>query len=119
MKWTSLNTVDLDQIRKILDIRLYFEGPSDWSVREFIEIINDYFFERLPIILNNVLEPYNMEASVLSEDEACRILKDNCQHRIVVAIYRLTDNKLVLYVIYWYRIGDNTFEFQLEKVITT
>lgn len=118
--WYILNIGDLSRLRKIVNIKLFFEGPSDWSVREFINIINEYLFERLPIILNNVLEPYGIEASLLDEEKTCRILgSDMCKDRVVVSLHDVDTERVIAYVVYKYRAGDNTFEFLLEKLVST
>ncbi len=107
-------------LKKVLNIKLYFEGPSDWSIREYIEVIDEYLMERLPVILNNVLEPYGLEASILKDEEACRVLGEHeCSSRIVVAIYDGEGGHVLFYVVYRRVVGDNTFEFQLEKLIST
>jgi hypothetical protein len=113
-----VSSIDAGFLRKLLNIKLYFEAPSDWSVREFIEIIDDYFMERLPVILNNLLGAYGLEASILEEEYACKALKlDSCKDLLVVAIYGTESNKALFYALYTYRVGDNTFEFQFQNLV--
>ncbi|MET1159926.1 MAG: hypothetical protein ABWW65_03105 [Thermoprotei archaeon] len=105
-------------IAKLLNIKLYFEGPSDWSTREFIEILNEYLFERLPVMINNVLEPYGLEAYVVVGEDVCRIISiNNCRDYVAVVVQDPSSDKAVLYAIYYYRVGDNTLEFQLKETL--
>ncbi len=114
----NLNIDDIDRLEKILNIKLYFEGPSDWSVRELINIINEYLLERLPVILNNVLEPYGVEASLLNMEDACKVLGNiECKDKIVISLHDTSTERVLAYAVYRYKLGDNTFEFQLEKLV--
>ena len=109
-----------NKLRRILNIKVYFEGPSDWTTRECIDIIDNYLMERLPIMLNNVLEAYGYEASVLEGKTLCDIIEEErpgCGHTLVVAIYPLGSSKPVYYAIYRYKKGYNTYEFFLEEIL--
>jgi len=109
--------VDERWIRGLLNVKLYFEGPSSHYTREMIEIIDEYVLERLPVLLNDVLEPYGLEASLLSGDKACEVLRGECRDKIVFAIYSSESENPVLYAVYRYRAGDNTLELQLESIL--
>ncbi|ABN70275.1 hypothetical protein Smar_1180 [Staphylothermus marinus F1] len=106
-------------IKRALSIKLYFEGPSDWTTRELIDIVDEYFMERLPVMINNALEPYGMEASILEDKTACEILGEtpSCKNTLVIALYVAGTSKPAYYAIYRYRKGDNTYEFFLENLV--
>jgi len=111
-----LFSIDVDGLKKLLSIRLFFEGPISWSVREYIEFIDDYLMERLPIILNDLLEPYGLEASILDQDDACRVVKD-CSDATVIGVYSRESGSRVAYAVFRHRVGDNTLSFYLERVM--
>jgi len=114
-----LSILDREYLKKILYMKLYFEGPSDWSIREYIEVIDDYLLERLPVIANSVLEPHGLEAYMLSEDEACRVLGENeCKDKVVIAIQDPGTERTLFYAVYIHKTGSNTFEFQLKDVVS-
>ena len=109
-----------NKLKRILDIKVYFEGPSDWTTREYIDIIDNYLMERLPVMLNNALEAYGYEASVLEDKTLCDIVEEErpgCEYTLVVAVYSAGSSKPVYYAIYRYRKGDNTYEFFLEEIL--
>lgn len=110
---------EVTQLKRALAIRVYFEGSSDWTTREYIDIIDEYLMERLPVMINNVLEPYGAEASILEDKTACDILGDypGCENTIVVEIYTTGSTSPSYFAIYYRRKGDNTYEFYLEKVL--
>ncbi len=115
----KLSIIDLEMIKRIASIKLYFEGPSSWATRELIDIIDEYFMERLPILINNALEPYGIEASILQDKNACDVLgeKPSCKDTLVIALYTVGTNKPAYYIIYHYRKGDNTYEFYMENIV--
>lgn len=116
-----MSTEDISVIKKILKISVLFEGPSDWSIREYIGIIDEYLMERLAIIINNVLTPYGFEASVREDLNECMIVGESpgCRDTIVVELYSPGSSHPVYYAIYHRRVGDNTYEFYLKKVLKT
>ena len=108
------------KLKRVLDIRVYFEGPSDGTTREYIDIIDSYLMERLPVMINNALGTYGYEASVLEDKTLCDIVgeeKPGCKHTLVIAIYTAGSSKPVFYAVYRYRKGDNTYEFFLEDIL--
>lgn len=108
----------IDVIKKHVDIKLIFEGPSDWSIREYINVIREYLMERLPIILNNTLESLGLEASIREDLDGCKILsKPGCEKYLVVEIYESSSNSVCCYILYRENIGDNTYEFILEDIV--
>jgi hypothetical protein len=111
-------SIELSTLKRALSIRLIFEGVSGWATRELIEVIEDYLMERLPLILNNSLEPHGYEASVLDIDP-CTILPDEsvCRESIAVAVYEHGGSKPLFYAIYQWRKGDNTFVFELARIV--
>jgi hypothetical protein len=111
-------SIELSTLKRALSIRLIFEGVSGWATRELIEVIEDYLMERLPLILNNSLEPHGYEASVLDIDP-CTILPDEsvCGESIAVAVYEHGGSKPLFYAIYQWRKGDNTFVFELARIV--
>jgi len=108
---------EISRIKSLLNVKLYFEGPSSHYTREFIEILNEYLTERLPVIFNDVLEPYGLEASLLSSEKARALLGDEAERKLVLAIYSVEEEKPLLYAVFHYRVGDNTLELQLEKLL--
>ncbi len=107
----------IEDLVKLLGIKLVFEGPSNWAIREYISVIDEYLIERLPVILNNLLEPYGLEPSILEKNEACESINKCSDEYIVVGIYDSSYTKPLFYVIYRRRIGDNTYEFSFHEII--
>ena len=114
-----MSSNDTSSLKKILHISVLFEGPSDWTTREYIEIIDEYLMERLAIMLNNVLSPYGFEASVRDDMSECDIVGETpgCKDTVVVELYSPGSSHPTYYVIYRRRIGDNTYEFYLKNVL--
>lgn len=110
--------IELPTLKRALSIRLIFEGVSGWATRELIEVLEDYLMERLPLILNNSLDPHGLEASILDEDP-CQIVPDEsiCKSSVAVAIYEHGGSKPLFYAIYLWKKGDNTFEFSLDRIV--
>ncbi len=109
---------DDERIKKLLGIKLLFEGPSDWTTREYIELIDEYFMERLPVMLNNVLEPYGLEASIIEDRNECSLGIEPCdENTFIVEIYMRGSNKPLYHVVYRRRIGENTYEFYMKRFL--
>jgi hypothetical protein len=118
--WGGLVEQDesIEHVRRAINIRLYFEGISDWTTREYIEIIDDYLMERLPVMLNNALEPYGLEASVLENTSECTLGYSPCEENtLIVKIYPKGSHKPLFIAVYRRRVGENTYEFSLKKFL--
>jgi len=111
-------TYEIESLRRILSIKLLFEGGSSWVTREFIEILEDYLMERLPLMINSFLEPYGLEASILGGD-ACRLFpgEASCKQLVVVGLYPADSEEPAAYALYRLIKGENTFEFHLYKIV--
>lgn len=111
-------SIELKMLKRILEFKLVMEGPSSWAFRELVDIVLDVFNERLPLILNEVLEPYGLEASVLRED-GCRILPDVpfCSNLIVTGIYEKDSQKPLVYVLYYINRGENTLDIRTFSLV--
>ncbi len=111
-------SVDEEKLFKIIYLKLSFEAPSDWTTREYIGIIDEYLMERLPIILNNALEPYGLEAAVMEGMTECDLGLSPCSSdTLVVNIYESGSNKPLFRAVYYRRIGENTYEFFLKRIV--
>ena len=107
-----------EKIKKIIGLRLYFEAPSDWTTREYIEIIDEYLMERLPVMINNSLEPYGLEASIMEGIDECSLGISPCSKDTIVAeIYPAGSSKPLFRVIFYRKIGENTYEFTIKRVL--
>ncbi|MFZ8782834.1 MAG: hypothetical protein ACO2OR_02460 [Desulfurococcaceae archaeon] len=111
-------SLDVRSLKRVLSLRLLVEGGSGWAFRELIDLVEELLEERLPLILNSVLEPLNLEASVL-RDYGCRLYPSDphCRELVVVGIYEREDEKPLLYAVYWLARGENTLEFRLLRLV--
>ncbi len=114
-----MSSEDINTLKKILKISVSFEGPSDWTTREYIEIIDEYLMERLAIMINNVLTPYGFEAAIRENANECTIVGETpgCKDTIVVELYSPGSSHPAYYAVYYRRAGDNTYEFYLKNVL--
>ncbi len=114
-----MSSDEIGRLEKILKINVSFEGPSDWTTREYIGIIDEYLMERLAVMINNVLTPYGFEASIRDDINECTIVGESpgCRNTIIVELYSPGSSRPAYYAIYYRRIGDNTYEFFLKKVL--
>jgi len=110
--------IDAKSLKRILTLHLLVEGGSGWAFRELIDLVRELLEERLPIILNSVLEPLGLEASVL-RDYGCKLYPTDpgCKDLVVVGIYGESSERPVLYAIYSSTSGENIFEFKLIKIV--
>ncbi len=107
-----------ENIRRLLDIRLSFEAPSDWTTREYIELLDEYLMERLPVLLNNVLEPYGFEASVIEDRSECTLgIKPCDENTFIVEVYMKGSRKPSYLAVYRRKVGENTYEFYMKKFL--
>jgi hypothetical protein len=111
-------SLDVRSLKRVLSLRLLVEGGSGWAFRELIDLVEELLEERLPLILNSVLEPLNLEASVL-RDYGCRLYPSDphCRELVVVGIYEREGEKPLLYAVYWLARGENTLEFRLLRLV--
>ncbi|WP_232216781.1 hypothetical protein [Desulfurococcus amylolyticus] len=111
-------STDLDTLRRILSMRLVFEGGSGWVSRELIDVLEDYLMERLPVMINDLVEPLGLEASILS-DSGCNIFPEEeaCNQLVIAELYASEADKPLVYVLYRLIKGENTFEFYLYKIV--
>lgn len=86
-------------------------------MRELIDAVEDYLMERLPMIVNSLIEPFGLEASVLRGDP-CRLFPgEACNQLVVVGLYAGDTGRHVGYVLYRLIRGENTFEFSLYRLV--
>ncbi len=112
---------DIGTLKKILNISVSFEGPSDWTTREYIKIIDEYLMERLAVMINNVLTPYGFEASIREDINECTLAGETpgCRDTVIVELYSPGSSHPTYYAIYHRRLGDNTYEFYLKNILKT
>jgi len=105
-------------LKRLLNFRLVLEGPSSWAFRELVDLILDFFEERFSLILNEALEPYGLEASVLRES-GCRILPrdPHCSEYLVAGVYEKDSPKPLAYALYYFNKGENTLEIRLQCIV--
>lgn len=111
-------TIDPSILRRILNMRIYIEGPSSWAFREIIDYIVEIIEERLSIVINEVLEPYQLEASV-HVDKGCDYFPNDtrCDKIIVVEIFDKESNRRIAYAGYLVGKGENTLIFEPYKLV--
>lgn len=111
-------SVDPKVLKRLLEIRLVLEGPSSWAFRELMDIVTDFFEERFPLILNEALESYALEASVLDKN-ACEILPQDpvCSNLIVVGVYEKDSQTPMVYALYYVYRGENTMEVKIHSLV--
>ncbi|MEM1618764.1 MAG: hypothetical protein QXE77_04355 [Desulfurococcaceae archaeon] len=105
-------------LRRLLEFKLVIEGPSGWALRELMDIVLDFFNERFSLILNEVLEPYGLEASVL-KDDGCRLLPSEplCANLMVVGVYEKDSQAPLVYALYYVGKGENTLNIHIFSLI--
>jgi len=118
MEVNGFLSIDVKSLKRVLTLRLLIEGSSGWAFRELIDLVEDLLEERLPIILNSVLEPLDLEASIL-RGYGCKIYPSDprCKDLVVVGIYTQRSEKPLLYAVYRLTRGENIFEFKFLKII--
>lgn len=111
-------SLDPAVLKRILNMKITIEGPSSWAFREIIDYMIEIIEERLPLIINELLEPYQLEASVHT-GKGCEIFPGDsqCDKIIIVEIYDRELNKRVAYAGYILDRGENTLSFKLYKII--
>jgi len=111
-------SIDARSLKRVVSLRILVEGGSGWAFRELIDLISELVEERLPIILNSVLEPLDLEASIL-RGQGCKIYPTDpyCKDLVVAGIYTQGGEKPVFYAIYRLTRGENTFEFRFLRII--
>lgn len=78
----------------------------------------DVLEERISLILSELLDPYDLDASLLNED-GCSVFPEEvrCNSMRVVGIYDKNSNSLLAYAGYLVLRGENTLEVRLVKVV--
>lgn len=111
-------SIDPRVLKRLLDFKLIIEGPSSWVFRELVDIVMDFFEERFALILNESLESYSLEASVL-EKNACELVPSDpsCSNLVVVGIYEKESQTPLVYALYYVYRGENTLEIRIHRII--
>lgn len=111
-------SIDPRVLKRLLTLRLLIEGPSSWTFRELVDVVLDFFNERFALILNEVLEPYKLEASVLKKS-GCELAPNipNCDKLLVVGVYEKELDKPLAYALYYLDRGENTLELHLHSIV--
>jgi hypothetical protein len=111
-------SIDVKSLKRVLSMHVLVEGGSSWAFRELIDLVEEIIEERLPLILNSVLEPLGLDSSIL-RDDGCKIFPQDprCNDYIVVGIYSQGSDKPVLYAVYYVTRGENTFEFKFLRLV--
>ncbi len=110
----------LDEIKRVVGIRVSLEGPSHWIVRGLIEDIDDYVVGCITMLLDEYL-PDDIEYDVLEDKTLCDIdssAKD-CRDTLLIALYYRDDEKPFTYIVFNRRLGDNTYSLEFREVIQT
>lgn len=111
-------SIDPSVLKRLLNVKITVEGPSGWAFREILDYIVEIIEERLSLVLNESLEPYGLEASI-HLGEGCEFFPNErqCNDIIVVKVYDRETNEQLAYAGYLRARGENTFIFELLKVI--
>ncbi|MEM4717866.1 MAG: hypothetical protein QXE81_03790 [Desulfurococcaceae archaeon] len=111
-------SIDPAVLKRLLYLKINVEGNSSWVFRELIDYILEILEERLSLLLNEVVEPYGLEASVLSKN-GCDIFPNekNCENIIVAGVYEKDSRDPLVYAGYMISRGENLLEVKLIKVI--
>ncbi|MEM4481473.1 MAG: hypothetical protein QXK88_02680 [Desulfurococcaceae archaeon] len=107
-----------DVLKRLLQLRIHIEGNSSWAFREFMDFVLDFLDERFSIILGQVLEPYELDVSLLDK-RGCEVFPEEpgCNNIQVVGIYGKGSDEPLAYAAYLILRGENVLEVKLVKVI--
>lgn len=111
-------SIDPGVLKRLIHLKILIEGSSSWAFRELLDYVIEILEERLPLILNEAVESYGLEASILKRD-SCEIFPEEklCSNIVVVGIYEKDSEKPLIYAGYLILRGENTLEVRLIKAI--
>lgn len=110
--------IELDDLRKQLNLKVYIDGPANWSVRGLIEDVDEYVLATLDMILSENL-PEDMEYEIHEDKNLCSIdpSEPDCEETLIVSLYRINEKDPIAYIVFNRVIGDNTYEFSFRKIL--
>lgn len=110
-------SIDLAVLKRLLNLTVNIEGNNSWAFRELLDVLIDILDERLPLIVNEVLEPYGLEASIL-EGRGCDEFPEleRCEEILVVEVYEKDAQKPLVKAGYRFSRGSNTLEIKLVAI---
>lgn len=111
-------SIDPGVLKRLLHLNILIEGNSNWVFREFVDYILEILEERLTLMINEAVEPYGLEASLLNKN-GCQIFpaEKQCENIIVVGIYEKEADEPLVYAGYLIIRGENILEVKLVRVI--
>ena len=111
-------SIDPGVLKRLLNLKIIVEGSASWAFRELLDYILEILEERMPIIINEAVEPYELEASIL-ERRGCDVFpqEDRCGDIVVVGLYEKDSDKPLVYAGYLITRGDNILEVKLLRII--
>lgn len=109
-------SVDPGVLKRLLHLKIVAEGNTSWAFRELLDYIVEMIEERLSLVINEAVEPYGLEASVLNID-GCEVFPEEraCNNVVVVGIYEKEATTPLVYAGYLIFRGENTLEFRFIK----
>ncbi len=110
-------SIDPGVLKRLLYFEVRVEGSDNWAFREFIDLILDMLEERFPLIINEALEPYGLDASII-ENKGCQVFpeEDKCEEILVVEVYEKDGRRPLVYAGYRFNRGSNTLQIKLIGV---
>jgi len=109
-------SIDPGILKRLLYLRIVVEGNASWAFRELLDQVAEIIEERLPIVLNEAVETYGLETSVLNTS-GCDVFPEEkaCNNIIVVGVYEKESTTPLVYAGYILLRGENTLEFKFLK----
>lgn len=111
-------SIDPGVLKRLLNLKILIEGNNSWAFRELVDYVLEILEERLPLLLNEAVEPYGLEASILNK-KGCDVFpsEKQCEDIMVVGVYEKESDEPFLYAGYMVSRGENLFELRLVKII--
>ena len=111
-------SIDPGVLKRLLNLKIIIEGNTSWAFRELVDYVLEILEERLPILLNEAVEPYGLEASILNK-KGCDVFPNEkqCENIVVAGVYEKEAEEPLVYAGYLVTRGENLLEFKLIKII--
>ncbi|MEM0000112.1 MAG: hypothetical protein QXY82_02165 [Desulfurococcaceae archaeon] len=111
-------SIDPGVLKRLLYLKIVAEGNAGWAFRELIDYIVEMLEERLALILNEAVELYGLETSILDKD-GCEVFPEEklCKDILVVGVYEKDRENPLIYAGYLILRSENTLEVKFVKAI--
>lgn len=111
-------SIDPGVLKRLLYLKITAEGNASWAFRELIDYIVEMVEERLALVLNEAVELYGLETSVLNKD-GCEVFPEEklCKDILVVGVYEKDSEIPLVYAGYLVLRSENTLEVRFVKAV--